>query len=314
MAMTIFHSGPMKGLRCSAASAYLHPAIEKYGDKLKVHTQASTQRILFDTTNGTDKPVAVGVEYSNSLGMTQQIMAKEEVIICAGSIQSPQLLQVSGIGQEEHLDLIDVKPICKNDNVGQNLQDHLELYFQQEVKRPISIAPVMTSRLKQLKLGLQWILTREGLGATNHFESAAFVRSSPNKSYPDVQFHFLPVGLSYDGVTLAESKTGHSMQIHIGTCRSKSRGFVKALTSDMKDDPCIRFNYMSKDEDWEDMRNAIKVARQVMRQPSMADIAGDEILPGADADLDGELFHINNTEQLSLFSLKPHMLSFYLHF
>jgi choline dehydrogenase len=150
----------------------------------------------------------------------------------------------------------------------------------------------MRNPLRQFKLGLEWILTRQGLGATNHFESCAFVRSSSTKAYPDVQFHFLPVGLSYDGVTLADSKTGHSMQIHIGTCRSKSRGFVKALTKDMSDAPCIKFNYMSSGDDWEDMRNAIEIARRVMRQPCMKDIAGDEILPGKDADLDGMILFI----------------------
>lgn len=122
-------------------------------------------------------------------------MAKKEVIICTGSIQTPQLLQCSGIGDTELLESIDVDPIYHNPNVGQNLQDHLELYFQQEVKPPISIAPLLRNPLRQLKLGMEWILTRKGLGATNHFESCAFIRSSPSKKYPDVQFHFLPVGL-----------------------------------------------------------------------------------------------------------------------
>jgi len=264
-------------LRCSAASAYLHPAIKKHGDKLVVQTDVMTQRILFDCAARSmdgDKPVAKGVEYIDSSGASRQILAKEEVIVCAGSIQTPQLLQISGIGRREHLESIGVETVYHNEHVGQNLRDHLELYFQQEVKQPISIAPLMTSRLRQLKLGLEWILTRQGLGSTNHFESAAFVRSSPKKDYPDVQFHFLPVGLSYDGITLAESKTGHSMQIHIGTSRSKSRGYVRALSPHMKDAPKIKFNYMSCDEDWEDMRNAIEIARQVMRQPSMAAIAG----------------------------------------
>ena len=118
------------------------------------------------------------------------------------------------------------------------------------------------------------------MGATNHFEAAAFVRSSTEHDYPNVQFHFLPVGLSYDGVTLADSSSGHSMQIHVGTCRSASRGFVKAKTKHMSDRPTIQFNYMSEEQDWIDMRNAIEIARQIMRQPAFEGVAGEEILPG----------------------------------
>lgn len=291
MAMTIFHDGPLKGMRCSTSSAYLHPALQQYGDKITVNTGVLAKRILFDnvatsSTSMEKKARAVGVEYNDASGNTHQIMAEKEVIACTGSIQTPQLLQVSGIGDEEHLQSIGVETIFHNEHVGQNLQDHLELYFQQEVIPPISIAPVMSSRFQQLKLGLQWILTRTGLGATNHFESAAFVRSSSDKTYPDIQFHFLPVGVSYDGVTLAKSKSEHSMQIHIGTCRSKSRGYVKATSSNMVDPPKIQFNYMSNEEDWQDMKRGIEVARQTMRQPAMKDIAGEEIMPGKDADLD----------------------------
>lgn len=287
MPMTVFHSGPMKGLRCSTASAYLHPAIKAAADKLVVKTQVMTRKVLLgpDADNPQGQPRAVGVEYIDSNGKTHELKANKEVILSAGSIQTPQLLQVSGIGDASHLESIGVRPLVKNSNVGQNLQDHLELYFQQEVLTPISIAPIMSSYFKKLQLGLQWILTRTGLGATNHFESAAFLRSSSSKSYPDVQFHFLPVGVSYDGVSLADSKSGHSMQVHIGTCRSASRGHVKARTNSMADPPEIRFNYMSQEQDWEDMRNAIEVARQVMRQPSLEGIAGDEILPGKDAEL-----------------------------
>lgn len=289
MAMTVFHSGKNKGMRCSVASAYLHPTLAEHGDSLSVVRDAYAQRILFDGSRNCDPPRAIGIEYFDAKSCdTKQIMVNKEVIVCTGSIQTPQLLQVSGIGDQEHLKSIGVDIVCDNPNVGQNLQDHLELYFQQEVKPPISIAPVMSSPLKQLMLGLEWIFSRTGLGATNHFESCAFVRSSSKKTYPDIQFHFLPVGLSYDGVTLAHSKTGHSMQIHIGTCRSKSRGFVRALTKDMKDAPRIKFNYMSREEDWDDMRNAIEIARQVMRQPSMEGIAGDEIMPGKDTDVNGE--------------------------
>eukprot|EP00934_Nitzschia_sp_Nitz4_P001996 Nitzschia sp. Nitz4//scaffold218_size35881//22174//24197//NITZ4_007796-RA/size35881-snap-gene-0.32-mRNA-1//-1//CDS//3329542286//1996//frame0 len=290
MAMTIFHNGPLKGLRCSTAASYLHPAMEKYGKLLQVETQATTNRVLWETGPSGDvcgiPPRAVGVDYTDGSGSQRQVRAKREVILSAGSIQTPQLLQVSGVGDPEHLKDIGVEPVVASPNVGQNLQDHLELYFQQEVIPPVSMAPVLSNPLKKLQLGIEWILNRTGLGATNQFESAAFVRSSKEVEYPNVQFHFLPVGISYDGVTLAESKTGHSMQIHVGTCRSTSRGHVKAKTNSMSDAPTIRFNYMSQEQDWVDMRNAIEVARQVMRQPCMQGIAGEEILPGKDADLD----------------------------
>lgn len=287
MPMTVFHSGPMKGLRCSTASAYLRPALKKHGDSLKVETQAMVRRILFDDNEQeASSSRAIGLEYTDASGKVQRIIANKEVILSAGSIQTPQLLQVSGIGDPSHLESIQVPTRVANPNVGQNLQDHLELYFQQEVLPPISIAPVMSSYVKKLQLGIQWILTRTGLGATNHFESAAFVRSSNHFDYPNVQFHFLPVGVSYDGVSLADSRTGHSMQIHVGTCRSPSRGHVLARSRSMQDAPTIRFNYMSHQQDWEDMRDAIGVARQVMRQPALEGIVGDEILPGKDADLD----------------------------
>lgn len=292
MAMTVFHSGPNKGMRCSTASAYLHPALERHGDLLHVRTNAMTRKIIFDNNQTTaTEPKAIGVEYveGDNPEKVRQVRAKKEVILCAGSIQSPQLLQVSGIGDKDHLlaiGLAEDEIIVDNRHVGQNLQDHLELYFQQEVIPPISISPVMRSYWQQFKVGWEWIFFRRGLGATNHFESAAFVRSSPDKTFPDVQFHFLPIGISYDGVSLAPSSTGHSMQVHVGTCRSKSRGYVQAKSTNALEPPQVCFNYMSHDEDWVDMRRAIEVVRQVMRQPALQGVAGDEILPGKGADLD----------------------------
>jgi choline dehydrogenase len=223
MAMTVFHDGPKKGMRCSTSSAYLHPTLKSHGDLLHVKTNVTTKKIIFHRKkkNGTasDNPKAVGVQYvhDDNLGTVHEIFAQKEVILCAGAIQSPQLLQVSGIGDRNHLTAIGLKGdeiIVDNPFVGQNLQDHLELYFQQEVSHG-SLAPVVSSYWEQFKIGLRWILYRDGLGATNQFESAAFVRSSPTKTFPDVQFHFLPVGISYDGVSLAPSDTGHSMQVRV---------------------------------------------------------------------------------------------------
>jgi len=291
-AMSIFHSGPNKGARCSTATAYLHPALEQHGHILNVETNAMTKRVLFETENRSDGPPrAIGVEYVHGSNpeLIQRLYANKEVIVCAGSIQSPQLLQVSGIGDRDHLSSIGLSEeeiLVDNPHVGQNLQDHLEIYFQQEVIPPISIVPVMQSYWRQFLVGLEWVWNRTGLGATNHMESVAFVRSAPDKKFPDVQFHFLPIGISYDGVTLAPSSTGHSLQVHVGTGCSKSRGYVKAKSRNALKAPQIRFNYMSHEEDWADMRNAIGIARQVMRQPALKGIVGQEISPGKDADLD----------------------------
>ncbi|KAG7344769.1 choline dehydrogenase [Nitzschia inconspicua] len=288
MAMTVFHSGPLKGMRCSTSSAYLHPTLKKHPDKIHVKTQILTEKIIFDTPTATDKPTATGVMYTDLKTNTRHTLScNEEVIVCAGSIQSPQLLQISGIGDKDHLQKIGVDSIVHhNPNVGRNLQDHVELYFQQEVNDPVSIAPILNSYWEQFRLGLEWVVTRQGLGATNQFEAAAFVRSSPQKRFPDVQFHFLPVGVSYDGVTVAPSRTGHSLQIHVGTSASASRGHVLATSPCASDVPYIRFNYMSRPEDWIDMKAAIEIARQILRQPALQGIVGDEILPGSDTDLD----------------------------
>lgn len=217
-AMTVFHSGPMKGLRCSTSSAYLHPAIKEYPNKIDVETGAMIQRVLWDDPKKDSKPRAVGVEYRDKSGLIQSLPAAKEVILCAGAIGSPQILQVSGVGDPDHLKRIGVidsveQIIVANPNVGKNLTDHLELYFQQEVVLPVSIAPIVKSWIRKLAVGIEWVLFRRGLGATNHFESAAFVRSSQTHSYPDIQFHFLPVAVSYDGQTIAESNSGHSMQV-----------------------------------------------------------------------------------------------------
>ena len=298
-AMTVYHSGNKKGQRCSTSSAYLHPAVVKHPNLLSVETNSNIQRIMwdFEISDGRNNkkddttkkpPRAVGIEYIDKSGTLQRLPVNKEVILCAGAIESPHILQVSGVGNPSHLQQIHQDVVVNNPNVGMNLQDHLELYFQQEVLKPISMTPIVTSNLRKLWVGIEWLLgRRNGLASTNHFESAAFVRSSPQMTYPDIQFHFLPVAVSYDGQSITPSNSGHSMQIHIGCNRPYSRGHVLAQSSNMKNSPEIQFNYMSHEQEWIDFKKAIEIARQVMRQPALKEYVGEELLPGSGcADLD----------------------------
>ena len=234
-AMTVYHSGSNQGKRCSTASSYLHPTLARYPNLLNVETNAYIQRIIWDfelsvgnndqnkTIEKTSPPRAVGIEYKDISGVLQRVPVNKEVIICAGAIESPHILQVSGIGDPNHLqrvfnnsgDSAERNVVVANRNVGLNLQDHLELYFQQEVSKPVSMTPIVQSYLRKLLVGIEWIFWNRntGLGSTNHFESAAFVRSSSKQPYPDVQFHFLPVAVSYDGQSITPSNSGHSMQV-----------------------------------------------------------------------------------------------------
>jgi len=179
--------------------------------------------------------------------------------------------------------------MVESKGVGQNLQDHLEVYFQHECtdKAP-SLKPYL-SLIQKALIGIRWILFRDGLGATNHFEAAAFIRTKAGVEYPDIQYHFLPVAVSYDGVTTAPTKTGHSFQLHLGHNRSMSRGEIKAVSTDMAIAPKLRFNYMSRDEDWEDWRTALRLTREIIDQPCFDGVRGDEIAPGVAAQTDEEL-------------------------
>jgi choline dehydrogenase len=286
MAMTVHHSGPLRGTRCSASSAYLRPAKDR--KNLTVKTKAHVRKILFET--GKEVPRATGVEISqNGSGKVQRITARKEVILCAGAIHSPQLLQVSGVGDFNMLPM-GAPRVLHAPGVGTNLQDHLELYFQQECLTQDSIAPSAGSALKKFLIGLEWMLTRSGPGSSNHFEAAAFVRSAAGIQEPNVQFHFLPMAVAYGSLEpTSETSTGHSFQIHVGTSLSKSRGYIRARTNDMQDAPMIKFNYMSHPSDWADMRAAIRIAREVISMPSMKPFAGREIMPGPECVSDESL-------------------------
>jgi choline dehydrogenase len=267
-----------QGRRWSAANAYLRPALSRRNVKLV--TRAFARRILIEGRR------ASGVEYEKG-GAIHIAKAKREVIIAASAINSPRLLQLSGIGNAEHLKQAGIAPVHHLAGVGENLQDHLEVYFQMECLKPVSLLPRLNLFSKGL-IGLEWLLFKTGLGATNHFESCGFIRSRAGVEYPDIEYHFLPIAIRYDGKAAAET---HSFQVHVGPMRSKSRGHVRLRSADMNAAPLIRFNYMSHEEDWRDFRACIRLTREIFEQEALKPYKGREIQPGnhlqSDAEIDG---------------------------
>ncbi|MEQ9240806.1 choline dehydrogenase [Roseovarius indicus] len=273
--------GPMEmnvdnGVRCSAARAYLRPAMAR--GNVRVVTYAQATRILFDGTRAT------GIEYRHN-GQLKTATAGREVIVSSGSIMSPALLKRSGIGNPEELQEAGITPKHTLPGVGENLMDHLEVYVQQACTQPITLFSAQ-SPLAKAKIGLEWLLTRGGLGASNHFEAGAHIRSRAGISYPDLQMHFLPIAISYDGNTLAE---GHGYQVHVGPKRSKSRGWVRLEPANPDGPPKVRFNYMSHPDDWTEMRAAIRFTREVFAQAAFAPYRGEELAPGPGAQSDEAL-------------------------
>ena len=271
MEMTIWH-----GRRWSAANAYLKPALRK--PNLALETGALAERILFEGKR------ASGIRYRKN-GQSHEARVRREVILAAGSINSPKLLLLSGIGAGARLAEAGVSPFHELPGVGENLQDHLELYIQQECLQPITLYRHLNLVSKGL-IGLQWLLAKSGHGATNHFESAAFIRSRAGIKYPDIQYHFLPVAIRYDGKAPAES---HGFQAHVGPMRSASRGWVRLRSPDPAAAPVIQFNYMSTPEDWRDFRTCIRLTREIFRQEAFQPFAGREIAPGAAVESDDAL-------------------------
>ena len=272
--------GPMeqtvwKGRRWSAANAYLKPALPRSNLDL---IRGFARRVLFDGKRAT------GVEIERG-GKVETVRANREVILAASAINSPKLLMLSGIGPGADLAGHGIGVIADRVGVGQNLQDHLELYIQQACLQPITLYSKLGLFAKAL-IGAEWLFFKSGLGATNHFESAAFVRSKPGIDYPDIQYHFLPVAIRYDGKAPAE---GHGFQAHVGPMRSASRGRVKLRSGDPADPPSILFNYMSTPEDWADFRHCIRLTRELFGQEAFAPFAGKEISPGIGVRSDDEL-------------------------
>ena len=264
--------GPMeatiwKGRRWSAANAYLRPAL-KTGRLTLI--RALARRILFQ-----DKR-AHGVEIERQ-GRIEAIRAEREVIVSASSINTPKLLMLSGIGPADHLRQHGITPLADRPGVGANLQDHLEIYMQYKALKPVTLYTYY-NLLGKSRVGVEWLLQKTGLGASNQFESCGFVRSSDAVDYPDIQYHFLPLAVRYDGKAAAQ---GHGFQAHVGPMRSKSRGTVRLASGDPAAAPEIRFNYMSHPDDWAEFRACVRLTRQIFNQPAFTEYRGDEIQPGA---------------------------------
>jgi choline dehydrogenase len=272
--------GPMeqtiyKGRRWSAANAYLRPALKRQNVSL---VKGFARRITIENQRAT------GVEIE-AHGKIQVVKARREVILAASSINSPKILLQSGIGPAAHLKENGIAVVADRPGVGQNLQDHLELYIQQESIKPITLHSVLNPFSKAL-IGARWLFFKSGLGATNHFEAAAFLRSAPGVDYPDIQYHFIPAAVRYDGKAAAKS---HGFQAHVGPMRSKSRGSISLRSPDPKDKPVIRFNYMSHADDWADFRHCIRLTRDIFAQSAFDPFRGKEISPGADVKSDEQL-------------------------
>jgi choline dehydrogenase len=256
-----------RGRRLSAARAYLHPVMSR--PNLTVRTRAFVSRIRFEGKR------AVGVEYRQGRGDVQVAQAGE-VILCGGAINSPQLLQLSGIGNAQDLAALGIPVVADLPGVGENLQDHLEVYIQHACKQPVSVAPGM-KWYNRPKIGAEWLFLRRGLGATNHFEAGGFARSNDDVGYPNLMFHFLPVAVRYDGSMPAGD---HGYQVHIGPMYSDARGTLKLKSADPRVKPALTFNYLSTEQDRREWVEAIGVARKIFAQPAFAPYSSGEISPG----------------------------------
>ena len=264
------------GRRWSAATAYLKPV--RHRKNLEIRTHALAEKILFDGKR------TIGVRYLQG-DRSISVAANKEVILCGGPINSPQLLKLSGIGAAAELAESGLEPLHDLPGVGENLQDHLEFYFQVACTQPVTLFSAMSWFAKGM-IGARWLLNRDGLGATNHFESCGFIRSRAGIRYPDIQYHFLPLAMSYDGSSLA---TEHGFQAHVGSMRSKSRGWVRLRSTDPRDKPRVQFNYMSHPDDWAEMRACLRLTREIFGQPAFTPYRGREIQPGADVTSDAAI-------------------------
>jgi choline dehydrogenase len=265
-----------RGRRLSAARAYLHPVMRR--PNLTVRTRAFVTRVLFEGTR------AVGVEYTHGRGAPRRAYANE-VILSGGAINSPQLLQLSGVGNAGELTALGITPVHDLPGVGENLQDHLEVYVQYACTQPVSVQPYLKWRHRPW-IGAQWLFLRRGPGATNHFEAGGFVRSNDAVGYPNLMFHFLPIAVRYDGSAPAG---GHGYQVHVGPMYSDSRGSVKIVSRDPRVHPALRFNYLSTEQDRREWVEAVRVSRAILNQPALASFNGGEISPGPAVRTDAEI-------------------------
>ncbi|MFS2127310.1 choline dehydrogenase [Pseudomonas sp. Pseusp97] len=276
--------GPMdrtvtpQGRRASTARGYLDQARER--PNLTIVTHALTDRILFSGKR------AIGATYlhgnDNAL---KEVRARREVLVCSGAIASPQLLQRSGVGPAALLRDLGIDVVHDLPGVGQNLQDHLEMYLQYACKQPVSLYPAL-QWWNQPQIGAEWMFLGTGLGASNQFEAGGFIRSRPEFEWPNIQYHFLPVAINYNG---SNAVSEHGFQAHVGSMRSPSRGRINLTSRDPRKHPSILFNYMSCEQDWQEFRDAIRITREIMNQPALDPYRGREISPGLDKQSDAEL-------------------------
>ena len=265
-----------QGRRWSTANAFLRPALKT--GSVQLIKRALAEKILFDGRR------ACGVRYQRR-GRSFEARALKAVILAAGAINSPQLLQASGIGPASWLQQAGVPLLLDRPGVGRNLQDHLEIYLQSECRQPVSLYPCLSWH-RQLRIALRWALFKTGIGASNQFETLGFIRSDKGVAWPDIQFHFLPLAVRYDGKSAA---SGHGFQLHLGPMRSKSRGTVRIVSPGPASPPEICFNYLSHGDDLADFRKAIRLGREILAQPAFAPFRGAEIQPGADCQSDAGL-------------------------
>lgn len=264
-----------RGRRLSAARAYLHPVLSR--KNLELTCRAFVSKILFEGKK------AVGVEATVN-GQTYNIYGNE-IILSGGAFASPQLLQLSGVGNAKELEAVGVKPIHDLPGVGEHLQDHLEVYIQYACTKPVSVQPALKWYNKPW-VGAQWLFLRSGPAATNHFEAGGFIRSNDDVVYPNLMFHFLPLAIRYDG---SSPKGGHGYQVHVGPMYSDARGSVKIKSTNPREHPALRFNYLSTAQDRREWIEAVRCARNILTQPAFSELSGGELSPGPGVETDQEI-------------------------
>jgi choline dehydrogenase len=273
--------GPMdrttyRGVRNSTSVSYLRPVMKR--PNLRVMTRARAQRLIVENLQ------VRGLEFTYNK-RARKALAQREVILAGGPINNPQLLMLSGIGPSDHLRETGIQPLHHLDGVGQNLQDHLEIYLQMACTQPVSLFKYYNLAGKAL-VGARWLLTGTGLGASNQFEAGGFIRSRAGVEHPDLQYHFFPMAVRYDGQSPNNS---HGFQAHVGPMRSQSKGWVKLRSANPADTPAICFNYMSQPQDWEEFRAAVRLTREIFDQPALAPFRGPELSPGPQVQSDAEI-------------------------
>ena len=273
-----FDKNVRRGRRLSAARAYLHPVMDR--DNLTVITRARANKVLFDGTR------AVGVEYRRNFRNHE--VRGTEIISCGGAFNSPQLLQLSGIGDPEHLRPLGIDVVHALPGVGENMQDHLEVYIQYACKQPVSMQKHLATWRMPI-IGLQWLF-RRGPAATNHFEAGAFVKSNPDEPYPNLMFHFLPIAIRYDGsAPTGDLEYDDGYQVHVGPMFSDSTGTVKIRSTNPAEHPAVLFNYLSTERDRREWIEAVRTARRILNQPAFEPYNGGEISPGPAVETDQEI-------------------------